>query len=71
MYVPAWSPPPCTAVAAAALWWLDSRVTEICCLHLHPQNALKLMSKAKKGRIVNITSVVGVVGNAGQVSRRA
>ncbi len=31
------------------------------------QNALKLMSKQKSGRIVNITSVVGVVGNAGQV----
>lgn len=31
------------------------------------QNALKLMGKQKKGRIVNITSVVGVTGNAGQV----
>ncbi len=31
------------------------------------QAATKLMAKARKGRIINITSVVGVVGNAGQV----
>eukprot|EP00983_Pelagomonas_calceolata_P133161 1161941-Pelagomonas_calceolata.AAC.2 len=31
------------------------------------QNALKMMSKQKSGRIVNVTSVVGLVGNAGQV----
>lgn len=35
------------------------------------QNALKLMSKQKSGRIVNITSVVGVVGNAGQANYSA
>lgn len=31
------------------------------------QQALKLMSKQKSGRIINVASVVGVVGNAGQV----
>jgi 3-oxoacyl-[acyl-carrier protein] reductase len=36
-----------------------------------PQNACKLMMKAKKGRIVNITSVVGLVGNPGQANYSA
>jgi len=34
---------------------------------LRVQNALKYMSKQKSGRIINVTSVVGLVGNAGQV----
>ena len=31
------------------------------------QAATKVMSKARKGRIINIASVVGITGNAGQV----
>lgn len=31
------------------------------------QAATKIMSKKRTGRVVNITSVVGVTGNAGQV----
>lgn len=31
------------------------------------QSATKIMSKKKTGRVINITSVVGITGNAGQV----
>ena len=34
--------------------------------HQH-QAAIKVMSKKRTGRIINIASVVGVLGNAGQV----
>ena len=36
-----------------------------------PQAALKTMQKKRKGRIVNITSVVGVTGNPGQANYAA
>ena len=35
------------------------------------QAAVKVMQKKRKGRIVNITSVVGVTGNAGQANYAA
>eukprot|EP00197_Chlamydomonas_leiostraca_P008033 CAMPEP_0202865484 /NCGR_PEP_ID=MMETSP1391-20130828/6153_1 /ASSEMBLY_ACC=CAM_ASM_000867 /TAXON_ID=1034604 /ORGANISM="Chlamydomonas leiostraca, Strain SAG 11-49" /LENGTH=277 /DNA_ID=CAMNT_0049545337 /DNA_START=83 /DNA_END=916 /DNA_ORIENTATION=- len=51
--------------------WQEVIDTNLTGVFLCSQNALKLMSKQKKGRIVNITSVVGVVGNAGQANYSA
>lgn len=49
------------------------------CKRVHPddaflfdvQAAAKVMSKKRKGRIVNISSVVGVTGNPGQANYSA
>ena len=35
------------------------------------QAATKIMAKARKGRIINVASVVGVVGNPGQANYAA
>ncbi len=66
------SPTPCGLGRGAeralfVLGWQARVVSSVAAAPVLPQNALKLMGKQKSGRIVNITSVVGVVGNAGQV----
>ena len=38
---------------------------------VHVQAATKIMAKARKGRIINVASVVGVVGNPGQANYAA
>lgn len=40
-------------------------------MELLAQAAIKIMQKKRKGRIVNITSVVGITGNAGQANYAA
>mmetsp|Transcript_7108 Transcript_7108/g.12211 ORF Transcript_7108/g.12211 Transcript_7108/m.12211 type:complete len:285 (-) Transcript_7108:262-1116(-) len=51
--------------------WQEVMDTNLSGVFYCSQNALKLMSKQKSGRIVNITSVVGLVGNAGQANYSA
>lgn len=51
--------------------WQDVIDTNLSGVFYMCQNATKLMGKQKKGRIINITSVVGLVGNAGQANYSA
>uniref|UniRef100_A0A7S3RA32 3-oxoacyl-[acyl-carrier-protein] reductase n=1 Tax=Dunaliella tertiolecta TaxID=3047 RepID=A0A7S3RA32_DUNTE len=51
--------------------WQDVIDTNLTGVFYCTQNALKMMSKQKSGRIVNVTSVVGLVGNAGQANYSA
>jgi 3-oxoacyl-[acyl-carrier protein] reductase len=67
--------PPCAGITRDTLlmrmkpeqWQevIDINLTGVfyCC-----QEACKVMSKRKQGRIINITSVVGLFGNAGQAN---
>ncbi|KAG2450081.1 hypothetical protein HYH02_000185 [Chlamydomonas schloesseri] len=51
--------------------WDDVIATNLSGVFYCTQNATKIMGKQKKGRIINITSVVGIVGNAGQANYSA
>lgn len=51
--------------------WEDVISTNLSGVFYCTQAATKLMGKQKKGRIINITSVVGLVGNAGQANYSA
>ena len=51
--------------------WRDVIDLNLTGVFLCTQAACKVMSKKRKGRIVNITSVVGVVGNPGQANYSA
>ena len=51
--------------------WRDVIDLNLTGVFLCTQAACKVMSKKRRGRIVNITSVVGVVGNPGQANYSA
>lgn len=51
--------------------WQDVIDTNLTGVFYATQGATKIMGKARSGRIINITSVVGVAGNAGQANYSA
>lgn len=51
--------------------WDEIITTNLTAIYRLSKACLRPMSKARKGRIVNITSVVGVSGNAGQTNYAA
>lgn len=51
--------------------WNDIIVTNLSSVYHLCKSCLKGMTKARKGRIINIASVVGVSGNAGQTNYAA
>ena len=51
--------------------WAEVIDTNLSSLYRIARRAARAMMKARKGRIINITSVVGATGNAGQVNYAA
>ena len=52
-------------------YWLDVLETNLSSVYRMSKRAIRGMMKARKGRIINITSVVAQMGNAGQANYAA